>query len=62
MRAEIYRQLINLGFEKEEAEPMSIEFARALGSMGTAGYKVLGWAAKAVLLSLIESWLAAVLF
>jgi len=62
MRAEIYRHLINLGFEKEEAEPMSIEFARALGSLGTLGYKALGWTAKAVLITLIESWIAAILF
>ena len=62
MQAEIYRHLINLGFEEDEARPMSIEFARSLGSLGAAGYKVLGWAAKAVLLSLIESWVAAILF
>jgi hypothetical protein len=62
MRAEIYSQLIKMGFEEEEAIPMSEEFARALSGLGTAGYKLFGWAAKAIVLSLIESWVVAILF
>jgi hypothetical protein len=62
MRAEIYSQLIKLGFEEEEATPMSEEFARLLGGLGTAGYKVFGRAAKAIILSVVESWAVAILF
>jgi hypothetical protein len=41
---------------------MSDEFARALRALGMVGDRVLGSAAKAILLSLVESWAAAFLF
>ena len=62
MRAEIYSQLIKMGFDEEEAMPMSEEFARVLSGLGRAGYKLFGWAAKAIIIGLVESWAVAILF
>ena len=62
MRAETYNQLIRLGFDEEEARPMSEAFAWMLGGLGRAGYKLFGWVAKAILLSPGESRVAPILF
>jgi hypothetical protein len=62
MRAEIYNQLIKLGFEDEEARPMREEFALMLQRANNAGGKALRWVARLVADATIESLVMAILF
>ena len=61
MRAEIYRQLKGLGFKEKEAQAMSGEFARVLKSLGVASLKAIREIVKSLAVSLLHSWVLALL-
>lgn len=61
MRAEIYRHLKGLGFEEAEAKKMSADFARWLKTLGAKCAKIIVSILQSLLVSLLHSYVLAVL-